>query len=247
MTLRAIARLLRQNLRDLVPILLVILVFQLVVVGEPMVDAGERFIGFGLVLVGLTFFVSGLETSIFPLGEGLADALARRGSVVLLLIFAFTVGFGSTFAEPALAAVADQAAKAAALSGVITKEPERIADMSFLLRIASAMAVGVGVTVGVLRIVFGLPAAWFVVGGYGLVSLLSLAGPDAFVGIAMDAGAAATSAINVPLITALGVGLAAIMGGRSPLVDGFGVVALASISPMLVILTTALVFGGSAP
>ena len=244
MNLRAIARLFRQNLRDLAPIVVVILFFQWIVVGEPMVDGGERLVGFALVLLGLTFLVSGLETSIFPLGEGLADALARRGSVVLLLIFAFTVGFGSTFAEPALAAVADQAAKAAALSGVIAEEPERMAHMSFLLRIGSAAAVGAGVTIGVLRIVFGLPAAWFVVGGYALVSLLSLAGPDTFVGIAMDAGAAATSAINVPLITALGVGLAAIMGGRSPLVDGFGVVALASISPMLVILTAAVVIGG---
>lgn len=243
---RAIARLLRQNLRDLLPIILVIAFFQWVVVGVPMADAGMRMVGLVMVLLGLTFFVSGLESSIFPIGEGLADALARRGSVALLLSFAFLLGFGSTFAEPALAAVADQAAEAAATSGIIGHVPETLAQYSLMLRLASAAAIGVGVTIGVLRIVKGWPAAWFVVAGYALVALLSLAGTDTFVGIAMDAGAAATSATNVPLMTALGVGLATIMRGRSPLVDGFGVVALASIMPMLTILTAAL-FMGSGP
>lgn len=245
MNIRAIARLLRQNLRDLLPIILVITFFQLVVIGEPIPDAGARVGGLVMVLLGLTFFVSGLETSIFPLGEGLADALARRGSVALLLSFAFLLGFGSTFAEPALAAVADQAAEAAASSGVIDSLPDTLSRYSLWLRTASAVAIGIGVTIGVLRIVKGWPAAWFVVAGYVLVMLLSLGGPDTFVGIAMDAGAAATSAINVPLMAALGVGLATIMRGRTPLVDGFGVVALASIMPMLVVLTAALFMGSS--
>jgi len=243
LNLRGFARLLGQNLRDLVPNIVVIALFQWVVIGEPMADGGERLVGFVLVLLGLTFFVSGLETSIFPIGEGLADALARRGSVALLLIFAFTLGFGSTFAEPALAAVADQAAEAAASSGIIDKGPETLSYYSLLLRIASAVSVGVGVTISVLRIVKGWPAAWLVVGGYALVSLLTFLGPDTFVGIAMDAGAAATSATNVPLMTALGVGLATIMRGRSPLVDGFGLVAVASIMPMLTVLTAALFMG----
>lgn len=244
MNIRAIARLLRDNLRDLLPIILVIAFFQFVVIGEPMTELGTRMAGLVMVLLGLTFFVSGLETSIFPLGEGLADALARRGSVALLLSFAFLLGFGSTFAEPALAAVADQAAEAAASSGVIDSLPETLSRYSLMLRTASAAAIGVGITIGVLRIVKGWPAAWFVVAGYGLVVLLSLVGPDTFVGIAMDAGSAATSAINVPLMAALGVGLATIMRGRSPLADGFGVVALASIMPMLVVLTAALFMGG---
>ena len=244
MDIRGFARLLGQNLRDLLPIILVIAFFQFVVIGVPLEDVGTRLLGLVLVLLGLTFFVSGLEASIFPIGESLADALARRGSVVLLLTFAFLLGFGSTFAEPALAAVADQAAEAAASSGVIDKTPETLAHYSLIMRLASAVAIGIGVTIGVLRIVWGLPAAWFVVGGYGLVALLILTGPDTFVSIAMDAGGAATSATNVPLMSALAIGLATIMRGRSPLVDGFGVVALASIMPMLVILTAAHFIGG---
>ncbi|MCL4767601.1 MAG: DUF1538 family protein [Hyphomicrobiaceae bacterium] len=244
MDIRGFARLLGHNLRDLLPIIVVIAFFQIVVIGEPMAIASERILGLVLVLLGLTFFVSGLESSIFPIGEGLADALARKGSVALLLGFAFLLGFGSTFAEPALAAVADQAAEAAANSGVIDRAPETLAQYSLMLRLASAAAIGVGVTIGVLRIVKGWPAAWFVVGGFALVLILTFIGPDTFVGIAMDSGAAATSATNVPLMSALGIGLATIMRGRSPLVDGFGVVALASVMPMLTILTASLFMPG---
>lgn len=244
--IRGFARLLGKNLRDLLPIILVIAFFQWVVVGVPMADAAQRLLGLGLVFIGLTFFVNGLETSIFPIGEGLADALARRGSVVLLLMFSFALGFGSTFAEPALASVADQAAEAAANSGVIEKAPATLSQFSLILRLASAAAIGIGVAIGVLRIIFGLPAAWFVVGAYVAVTILILGGSGTFVGIAMDAGAAATSAMNVPLMTALGVGLATIMRGRNPLVDGFGVVALATVMPMLTVLVAALVIGGGA-
>lgn len=236
-------RLVGLNLRDLLPVVGVIAFFQGAVVGEPMPHLEDRLVGALFVLVGLTLFVKGLEMSVFPLGEGLADALANRGSLPLLLAFAFALGFGSTVAEPALAAVTDQAARTLANAGMIGEEQEAIRNHSRMLRYATSVAVGLGVTVGVLRIVKGWPVAWFVLGGYGLAVTLALLGSAPLGGMAFDAGSAATSAINIPLITALGVGLASMIRGRSPLVDGFGLVALASLMPMLTMLAGALILG----
>jgi len=243
LALAGFARELRSNAQALLPVVVILAVFQWGVVGEPMQDLAQRVGGMLLILLGLTFLVSGLERSMFPLAESLSQILAERGSTALLFGFAFSVGFGSTFAEPALAAVTSQAAVALASTGAIGSEPETVRQYSLLLRIACAAAVGAGVTIGILRILLGWPAVWLVVGGYALVSLLALVGSGNLTAIAMDAGAAATSAINIPIISALGVGLASMLRGRTALADGFGIVALASLMPMLVILTASHLMG----
>jgi Protein of unknown function (DUF1538) len=234
-------RLVLQNARDLLPIVLVVAFFQGAVLRQPMPDLGSKLLGAVLILVGLTLFVRGLSMSLFPLGESLAGAFARRGNLALLLVFAFALGFGSTVAEPALFAVVSQAAETASTAGLIGDAPGQADRYALTLRYVASAAVGVAVALGCWRIIMGWPVAWFVLGGYGLASVVALAGSTPLLGVALDAGAAATSAINVPLIVALGTGLATMLRNRSPLVDGFGLVALASLMPLLSILLGSLV------
>jgi len=210
---------------------------------QPPPAIGTKLAGLLLVLFGLTFFVRGLSMSLFPLGEGLADTFARRGNVILLLSFAFAIGFGSTVAEPALLSVTRQAAMAAAEAGLVEGGEAGAMRTALLLRYAASAAVGVAVVLGCLRILLGWPAWWLLLGGYGLVAALGLMRDTPLLGVAFDAGAAATSAINIPLIAALGIGLASVIRGRRPLADGFGIVALASLMPMLVVLLGAMVLG----
>lgn len=238
--LAALLKELGRNLRDLIPILCVVVLFQWLVIGQPMPQVERRLGGVILALLGLTLFVRGLTMSIFPLGESLADGLAQRGSLWLLIVFGFALGFGSTVAEPALAAVADQAALAVASAETGGAEWEA-ARFSLFLRYTVASAVGLAVALGVLRIVKGWPIAWFVLPGYGVAAALAMVSDASLPGIAFDAGAAATSAINIPLMMALGVGLASMIRERTPLVDGFGLVALASLMPAMVILIVSLV------
>lgn len=243
----ALLRLILQTGRDIAPIVLVVVFFQAVIVRQPMPDLGEKIGGAILVLVGLTLFVRGLAMSLFPLGEGLADALARRGKLWLLLVFSFALGFGSTVAEPALAAVTAQAASAAAAAGLVGGEPAEVDRYALLLRYAASAAVGLAVMIGALRIVKGWPLAWLVLGGYALAAVIAVATASPLAGTAFDAGAAATSAINIPLLAALGVGLASILRDRNPVVDGFGLAALASLMPMLTILIGTMVLGQGRP
>jgi hypothetical protein len=228
-----------QNGRDLAPVILVIAFFQFAVVQETVPALGEKFIGLAFVLVGLTLFIAGLSWSLFPLGERLAEEFARRANLWLLLAFAFAVGFGSTVAEPALISVSWQAAMAMNIDGT----PDEIARTALVLRLATSAAVGLSVMLSCIRIVLGWPALAPILVIYGLACLLVLVQPTPMAGIAFDAGAAATSAINIPLIAALGIGLATVLEGRSPLTDGFGAVALASAMPMITILLGATLFG----
>lgn len=228
-----------QNGRDLAPVILVIAFFQLVIVQEPVPDLTGKIVGLGFVLLGLTLFLAGLSLSLFPLGERLAEEFARRANFWLLLAFAFAIGFGSTVAEPALIAVAEQAATAM----VSTDAPDEIARTALVLRLATSAAVGLAVVLSCVRILLGWPALAPILAIYGAACLLVLAQPSPMSGIAFDAGAAATSAINIPLIAALGIGLATVLEGRSPLADGFGAVALASAMPMITILLGASFFG----
>lgn len=241
--LPGLVRVLLENLRDLVPLLLVVGFFYAVVLGQAPPDIGTRLAGAALVVLGLTFFVRGLSMSLFPLGEGLAHSFARRGNVALLLAFAFAIGFGSTIAEPALYAVTMKAATTAVDAGLADGGKGTAARIALLLRVAASVAVGLAVTLGCLRILFGWPAWWLLVGGYGGVAMLALVTDSPLAGVAFDVGAAATSAINIPLIAALGIGLATVLRDRRPLADGFGVVALASMMPTLVVLLGALVLG----
>ncbi len=189
-----------------------------------------------LVVAGLTFFVFGLRLALFPVGEGLAHSLARKGSVFWLLAFAFALGFGTTIAEPALIAVAGEAAEVAAAAAAITSTAEAMDSYAFGLRMTVAVAVGVALVVGVLRILFNWSLPIIIIGGYALVILVTMFSPDEIIGIAYDSGGVTTSTVTVPLVAALGVGLASSLKGRNPMTDGFGLIALASLAPILFVL-----------
>lgn len=240
---------LARNLRDVAIICAVLAVFQFAVLQQPLPALAEKLAGAGLIVAGLTLFLAGLSMSIFPLGERLTEQIVGRGRLWLLLLFAFGIGFGSTVAEPALIAVTEQAAAALVAdraddeAGMEGMAAEGAGGTALLLRLATALAVGLSVAASCIRIARGRPAYLPVVAIYAVVLLLSVLFPSRLAGIAFDAGAAATSAINVPLIAALGIGLATAIEGRSPLADGFGAVALASAMPLLVILAALLLLG----
>ncbi len=229
------------SLRDLLPILLVVLCFQLLVLGQPLPDAGRILAGTLMVLLGLTFFVFGLEQGLFPIGESLAHAFARKGSVGWLLVFAFCLGFGTTIAEPALIAIADEAASVAAQGGAIADTPDARAGYARGLRLTVAFSVGLAIMLGVIRIIKGWPLQWIIIGGYVVVVILTAFAPESIIGIAYDSGGVTTSTITVPLVTALGVGLASAIRGRNPMIDGFGLIALASLTPMIFVMVYGMV------
>lgn len=224
------------SLRDLAPILLVVAFFELAVLQETPANLGEILVGLGLVMLGLALFVQGLQMGLFPLGESMAEAFARKGSLAWLLAFAFALGFGTTVAEPALIAVADEAAEAAAEAGVIDASTSAEARYALGLRLTVAASVGVALILGVVRIVKGWPVQYFIIAGYILVVLFTPLAPDEIVGVAYDSGGVTTSTVTVPLVTALGVGLASTIRGRNPLIDGFGLIAFASVSPIIFVL-----------
>lgn len=230
--------------KDLLPIVLVIVFFQLVVLRQPLPDLGEVVFGAVLVVVGLALFIQGLEMGLFPVGESMAHALARKGSLFWLLLFAFALGFSTTVAEPALIAVSAEAATIAAEGGVIGSTSAAMGQYAFGLRLSVAVSVGVAILVGVLRILRGWPVQYLIIGGYVMVMLMTLVAPEEIVGIAYDAGGVTTSTVTVPLVAALGVGLASTIKGRSPLLDGFGLIAFASLLPMIFVMGYGLVIFG---
>ncbi|WP_157490792.1 DUF1538 domain-containing protein [Enterovibrio coralii] len=229
------------SLKDLLPIILVIGFFQIVVLQQPMPDSLSILVGLVLVVMGLTFFVFGLEMGLFPIGESMAHALARKGSVFWLMVFAFLLGFGTTIAEPALTAVAAEAAEVAAEGGMIAMEEAAQETYANGLRITVALSVGFAIMLGVLRILKGWPIHLIIIGGYLLVVLMTMLAPRYIIGIAYDSGGVTTSTITVPLVTALGVGLATVIKGRNPMVDGFGLIAFASLSPMIFVMVYGMV------
>lgn len=224
------------SFRDLLPILLVIVFFQLVVLQQPIPDLMGLLGGMILVILGLTFFIFGLEMGLFPIGESMAYAFARKGSVTWLLAFAFALGFGTTVAEPALIAVANEAANVAAEGGIISKETESTRAYASGLRLTVALSVGVAILIGVLRILKGWPVHYLIMGGYVGVIIMTAFAPDFIIGIAYDSGGVTTSTITVPLVAALGVGLASSIKGRNPMIDGFGLIAFASLTPMIFVM-----------
>jgi hypothetical protein len=225
-----------QSLRDLLPIVAVIAFFQLVVLRQPLPNISEIVVGALLVVIGLTLFIRGLEMGLFPLGESMANAFARKGSVLWLMLFAFALGFGTTVAEPALTAIAEKAGVLAAAAGAIGDTDLARREYVLGLRITVAVSVGIAIVLGVLRILKGWPVQRLIIGGYIGVMLLTPFAPAQIIGIAYDSGGVTTSTITVPLITALGVGLASSIRGRNPVMDGFGLIALASLTPMLFVL-----------
>lgn len=229
------------SLRDLAPIVAVVGFFQVVVLGRPLPDLGGLLAGTAAIVAGLTCFLFGLRMALFPLGESLAQDFARKGSVAALLAFAFALGFGTTAAEPALIAMADEAAAAAADAGDIPATAEALERRALELRLTVALSVGTAIVIGVLRIIHGWPVHVMIMCGYAIVVLMTLFAPPGIVGIAYDSGGVTTSTITVPMVTALGVGLASSIRGRSPLLDGFGLIAFASLTPMIFVMAYGIV------
>ncbi|HEY9053138.1 MAG TPA: DUF1538 domain-containing protein [Gammaproteobacteria bacterium] len=229
------------SLRDLLPIILVIGFFQIFVVQQPIPNFIDLILGTLFVIFGLTFFIFGLEMGLFPIGESMAHAFARKGSVMWLIIFAFALGFGTTVAEPALLAVAEEASMVAAIGGMIEDTAAAKASYATGLRITVALSVGVAIVLGVIRIIKGWPIQYMIIGGYILVVIMTFFAPREIIGIAYDSGAVTTSTITVPLVTALGVGLASSIKGRNPMTDGFGLIAFASLTPMIFVMIYGLI------
>jgi hypothetical protein len=235
-SLKAILTAVLDSLRDLLPIILVIGFFQFAVLQQPIPNLGEIALGIVFVVIGLTLFVQGLNMSLFPIGESMAYSFAKKGSIFWLLCFAFALGFGTTIAEPALIAVAREAAFIAANGDIIENSAQSKASYALGLRITVAVSVGIAIMIGVFRIIMGWPIQYLIVIGYTGVVIMTVFAPREIIGIAYDSGGVTTSTITVPLVTALGVGLASSIKGRNPMVDGFGLIAFASLTPMIFVM-----------
>lgn len=213
------------SLRDLMPIILVVGFFQLVVIQQPIPDFTEIFVGTVFIIVGLTLFVHGLETGLFPIGETMAYEFASKGSLMWLLLFAFALGFGTTIAEPALIAVAIKAHQISA--GAITV---------WGLRVAVAIGAATGIALGTFRIVTGTPLHYYIIAGYVVVVIQTVFAPRVIIALAYDSGGVTTSTVTVPLVAALGLGLASTVPGRTPLLDGFGLIAFTCLFPIMTVM-----------
>ena len=231
------------SIRDLLPIVLVIAFFQFFILQQHLPNIVDILGGLLLVILGLTLFIKGLETGLFPIGEAMAYAFARKGSVFWLLGFAFLLGFGTTMAEPALIAVADEAAELAAEHGTIENNLESRDDYAYGLRLTVALSVGIAILIGVFRILRGWPIHWLIIGGYIMIVVITMFAPREIIGIAYDSGGVTTSTITVPLVTALGVGLASSIKGRNPMIDGFGLIAFASLTPIMFVMIYGILVG----
>jgi len=234
--LRQLANDVSESIRDLLPIVGVVALFQLVILRQQLPDLGKIASGAVMVVLGLSLFVRGLEMGLFPIGEVMANGFARKGSVFWLTAFAFALGFTTTVAEPALIAIADEAATVAAGGGMIENTTAARHAYALGLRLTVALSVGVAVIVGVIRIIKGWPVQRLIIGGYVGVVIMTLFAPPEIVGIAYDSGGVTTSTVTVPLVTALGVGLASSIRGRNPMIDGFGLIAFASLTPMIFVM-----------
>ena len=225
---------------DVLPILAILVVFQVVVLRRRVQNLPGIIAGFLCVLLGLALFLIGLERALFPIGETMArqltEAAAGGGGTganaavdwrdyILVYAFAAAIGFAATIAEPPLIAVALKAEKVS--GGAIS---------AWGLRIAVAVGVAVGVSLGCFRIVTGTPLPWYIVAAYIVVIVQTFRASRTIIPLAYDSGGVTTSTVTVPVVAALGLGLAANVPGRSPLIDGFGLIAFASVFPIMSVL-----------
>lgn len=220
--------------KDVLPVLGLLVFFQKFVLKKPIPRPGRIIFGFGAVLVGMTCFLAGLDLALFPLGRTMALQLAENSQSMgnpdwtgygWVYLFAFLVGFSTTIAEPSLIAVAHKA-----------HEASRKAVSSWGLRVAVAMGVAIGITLGTFRIVTGTPLYLYMMVGYILVVIQTIFAPRMVISLAYDSGGVTTSTVTVPLLAALGLGLSSNIPGRSPVMDGFGLIAFASLFPIISVL-----------
>jgi len=231
---------------DVLPIAAIIFGFQLFVLRKQMPNMKKILIGFGYVLIGLAFFLDGLQMALFPLGKLMAQQLTDPVFIHSfehivdltapldwwdyrwVYLFAFAIGFATTIAEPSLLAVALMANQVSA--GSISVRG---------LRVAVALGVAIGITLGAYRIVSGTPLHWYIITGYILVMIQTIWAPKSIIALAYESGGVTTSTVTVPLVAALGLGLASTIPGRSPLIDGFGLIAFASLFPIMSVIAYA--------
>jgi hypothetical protein len=227
-------RLLLATAKDVLPVLGLLVLFQTLVLKRPIPRPGRIIFGFCLVLLGMACFLGGLDLALFPVGRTMALQLAEGAqssaratwiSYGWIYLFAFMIGFSTTIAEPALIAVANKA-----------QEASRKSVSSWGLRIAVAFGVAIGITLGTFRIVTGTPLYLYILSGYVVVAVQTLLAPRMIIPLAYDSGGVTTSTVTVPLVAALGLGLASNVPGRSPILDGFGLIAFASLFPIISVL-----------
>ena len=227
------------SIRDILPIMAILIGFQLLVLRKPVPNLQRVIVGFFAVLFGITLFIQGLEMALFPLGEVMATQLTNPVFIlestgytanawqgyIWVYLFAAAIGFATTLAEPSLIAVATKAEQITA--GGID---------AWGLRLAVALGVAFGITLGTYRIVSGTELWVYIIAGYLLVLIQTAFAPKMIIGLAYDSGGVTTSTVTVPLVTALGLGLASAVPGRNPLMDGFGLIAFASLFPIIAVL-----------
>ncbi|MBT3921181.1 MAG: DUF1538 domain-containing protein [Nitrospina sp.] len=240
------------TLQDILPIIIVLGFFQVVAIQKVIPHLKQKLIGLGMVVLGLGIFIVGLEQCVFPIGSQMANQLTDLnflagsdsalvetlkkssqmdpGIYLWTYIFAFLIGFSTTLAEPALIAVAYKARDIT--TGAIS---------AWGLRVSVALGVATGVTLGVYRIVMGNPLHYYIVAGYAFLLIQTWFSPKQIIPLAYDSGGVTTSTVTVPLIAALGIGLASNVPGRSPLIDGFGLIAFASLFPMITVMAYAMI------
>lgn len=232
------AGVLLETCRDILPIAGIIIGFQLLVIRKPLANPKKILVGFIYVLLGIAFFLEGLDMALFPLGELMATQLTSPEFMGLsadaprtwqaygwVYLFAACIGFATTLAEPSLLAVA---MKAEQISGGGIR--------AWGLRIAVSIGVAFGIALGTFRIVTGTELYFYIVVGYVVVIIQTLFAPKVIIALAYDSGGVTTSTVTVPLVTALGLGLASTVPGRNPLLDGFGLIAFASLFPIIAVL-----------
>ena len=215
--------------KDILPMILVVLVFQYVILRRPLASPIKVVLGFSMVLLGLYAFVLGLKLGLFPVGSLMAEQLIAKNYYALILLFAFMIGFATTMAEPALIAIGEQAEQAA---------PGKLKGS--VIRLIVALGVAIGITVGVYRIISGDSIHYYIMAGYVVVVMLTAFAPRYITALAFDLGGVTTSEVTVPLVTALGIGLASAIEGRNVLIDGFGLIAFASIFPIITVMLYAI-------
>lgn len=227
------------TLLDVLPIAGILFGFQFFVLRRPLHNPKDILSGFGLVLIGLVLFLMGLDMALFPLGKLMANQLTEPaflgfdGSEVYVdwhhylwvYLFAASIGFSTTIAEPSLIAVSIKANQVSA--GAISE---------WGLRIAVAIGVAIGISLGSYRIVSGTPLHWYIIGGYIVVIIQTVFAPRPIIALAYDSGGVTTSTVTVPLVAALGLGLSHNIPGRNPLLDGFGLIAFASLFPIMTVM-----------
>ncbi len=232
------------TMRDVLPIVAVLFGFQFLVIRKPLPNFRKVIIGFFYVLLGLTFFLQGLEEALFPLGRLMAEQLTDPSFIYQglseipdithwsdyywVLVFSFAIGFSTTIAEPSLMAVA---IKASQVSGGTVS--------IWGLRVAVAIGVAIGISLGAWRIITGYPLHYFIAAGYAIVVIQTLVSSKMIIALAYDSGGVTTSTVTVPLVAALGLGLAETVPGRNVLIDGFGLIAFASLFPIMSVLAYA--------